>query len=151
MTKKKPNFLVDNESLLQKDQSLMRKDSWLISKDLFSSFRYALQGFMYNLLTQRNFRIHVFVGIFVCIIALWLNLPLYELAILVLTIGLVLILELINTSIETVVDLVIGREFNSLARIAKDSAAAAVLVASICSILIGFFLILPPLFNRINL
>ena len=145
MTKNNPRLLDENENFIQKNKPFMRKDSWLTSKDLFSSFKYAVQGFIYNLLTQRNFKIHLFIGICVCIISLWLNLSFNDLAIIVLTIGLVLILELINTSIVTVVDLAIGREFNSLARIAKDSAAAAVLVASICSILIGSFLILPPL------
>ena len=55
----------------------------------------------------------------------------------------VLVLELINTATEAVVDLAIGRRFHPLARIAKDCAAAAVLVAAISSLVIAVLLLLP--------
>ena len=61
-----------------------------------------------------------------------------------------LVLELLNTAIEAVVDLAIGRRYHPLARIAKDCAAAAVLVAAISSLLIALFLLLPPLLLRLN-
>ena len=63
----------------------------------------------------------------------------------------VLVLELLNTSIEAVVDLAIGRRFHPLARIAKDTAAAAVMVAAISSLLIALLLLLPPLRIRLGL
>ncbi len=121
-----------------------RRDSWLIAKNLSSSFRYAVQGISYAFLSQRNFRIHVLIGCAVSAMGIWLKLPLYNLAILVLTIAAVLVLELINTSIEAVVDLSIGRNFHPLARIAKDCSAAAVLVASFSSLIIAILLLLPP-------
>ncbi len=151
MKEDKTKFSNGIDELSTKEHQLYRKDSWLIAKNLSASFKYAVQGLIYTFSSQRNFRIHILIGILVSFIALWLNLPFTHLAILVLTIGVVLILELLNTSIEAVVDLTIGRRFNTLARTAKDSAAAAVLVASLCSILIGAFLILPPLFIRLSI
>ncbi len=125
------------------------KSSWLVAKDLKTSFIYAFQGLAYSLKTQRNFRIHILMAIIVSILAVWLQLPLYDLAILALTITAVLVLELLNTSIEAVVDLAIGKSFHPLAKIAKDCSAASVLVASICSLVIGLFLLLPPLLSHL--
>jgi hypothetical protein len=73
-----------------------------------------------------------------------------RLAVLVLTVAAVLVLELLNTAIEAVVDLAIGRQFHPLARIAKDCAAAAVLVASLSSLMIALLLLLPPLAARLS-
>ena len=110
-----------------------------------ASFRYAAQGLGYAFLTQRNFRIHVVLGLVVFGLAAWLQLDLIRLAVLVLTVAAVFVLELLNTAMEAVVDLAIGRRYHPLARIAKDCAAAAVLTAAISSLLIALFLILPPL------
>ena len=125
--------------------SFARRSSWRIASDLPASFRYAAQGIAYSIRSQRNFRIHLFLGALVCALAIWSKLSINHFAVLVLTETAVLVLELLNTAIEAVVDLAIGRQFHPLARIAKDCSAAAVLVASISSILIALFLLLPPL------
>ena len=122
-----------------------------MASDLPASFRYAAQGLIYGFRSQRNFRIHVFIGAVVFGLGLWLQLKFIDLAVLVLTVTAVLVLELLNTAIEAVVDLAIGRRFHPLARIAKDCAAAAVLAASISSLLIALLLLLPPLLIRIGL
>ncbi|MFL0768882.1 MAG: diacylglycerol kinase family protein, partial [Prochlorococcus sp.] len=109
-------------------QRAARRGAWRIAGDLPSSFRYAAQGLGYGFISQRNFRIHLCIGSIVFGLGLWLNLRVEQLAILVLTVASVLVLELLNTSIEAVVDLAIGRRFHPLARIAKDCAAAAVMV-----------------------
>ncbi|ABX08132.1 Prokaryotic diacylglycerol kinase [Prochlorococcus marinus str. MIT 9211] len=127
-----------------------KRGSWQIAKDLPSSFKYAAQGIAYSFVSQRNFRIHLVIGSLVSALSIWLKLPFSELAILVLTIMAVLVLELINTSIEAVVDLAIGRRFHPLARIAKDCSAAAVLVASLSSLVIALLLIAPPLLMRLT-
>ena len=90
------------------------------------------------------------IGAVVFSLGLWLQLPALQLAVLVLTVAAVLVLELLNTAIEAVVDLAIGRRFHPLARIAKDCAAAAVLVAAISSMLIALLLVLPPLLERLQ-
>ena len=113
-------------SLSSHQNKMSRRGSWRIASDLPASFRYASQGLVYSFLSQRNFRIHVLIGAVVFGLGLWLQLSINHLAILVLTVAAVLVLELLNTSVEAVVDLAIGRRFHPLARIAKDCAAAGV-------------------------
>jgi diacylglycerol kinase (ATP) len=129
----------------------MRVGAWKIAGDLPSSFRYAAQGLAYGFASQRNFRIHVVMGGIVLSLGLWLGLSPDRLAVLVLTVAAVLVLELLNTATEAVVDLAIGRKFHPLARIAKDCAAAAVLVAALSSLLIALLLLIPPLLQRFGL
>jgi diacylglycerol kinase (ATP) len=128
-----------------------RNSAWKVAGDLPSSFRYAAQGLAYGFVSQRNFRIHVFIGSFAFGLGLWLQLSLDRLALLVLTVTAVLVLELLNTATEAVVDLAIGRKYHPLARIAKDCAAAAVLVAALASMLIAALLLVPPLVARLGL
>ncbi|MEB3104880.1 MAG: diacylglycerol kinase family protein [Cyanobacteriota bacterium] len=128
-----------------------RLGAWTVAGDLPASFRYAAQGLAYGFRSQRNFRIHVITGSLVFALGLWLGLPTEQLAVLVLTVAAVLVLELINTATEAVVDLAIGRQFHPLARIAKDCAAAAVLVAALASLLIAVLLLAPPLLARLGL
>lgn len=127
-----------------------RLGAWTVAGDLPASFRYAAQGLVYSFRSQRNFRIHVITGSVVFALGLWLQLPTAQLAVLVLTVAAVLVLELINTATEAVVDLAIGRQFHPLARIAKDCAAAAVLVAAMASLLIAVLLLAPPLLERLT-
>ncbi|MCT0214179.1 diacylglycerol kinase family protein [Synechococcus sp. CS-1324] len=128
-----------------------RSGAWRVAGDLPLSFRYALQGLAHGFLTQRNFRIHVVVGALTFSLGLWLHLSPDRLAVLVLTVTAVLVLELLNTAIESVVDLAIGRRFHPLARIAKDCAAAAVLVAALASVVIALLLLVPPLLLLLGL
>ncbi len=138
-------------SLSSHGKGAVRQGAWRIASDLPASFRYAFQGLIYGFVSQRNFRIHIFIGAVVFCLGLWLQLSFIHLGVLVLTIAAVLVLELLNTAIEAVVDLAIGRRFHPLARIAKDCAAAAVLVASMSSLLIACLLLLPPFLSRIGL
>ena len=128
-----------------------RLGAWQVAGDLPASFRYAAQGLAYGFRSQRNFRIHVVTGAVTFGLGLWLQLPPGQLAVLVLTVAAVLVLELLNTATEAVVDLAIGRQFHPLARIAKDCAAAAVLVAALASLLVALLLLLPPLLSRLGL
>lgn len=128
----------------------LRVGAWQVARDLPASFRYAAQGLGYSLLTQRNFRIHVTTGVLVFGLALWLQLSMDRLAVLVLTVTAVLVLELLNTAMEAAVDLAVGRRYHPLARIAKDCAAAAVLVAAVASLLIALLLLLPPILSRLS-
>jgi len=146
-----PSADAASEEVAMVPNAMRRRGSWRIAGDLPSSFRYAAQGLGYAFLTQRNFRIHVVTGLVVFGLATWLQLDLIRLAVLVLTVAAVLVLELLNTAMEAVVDLAIGRRYHPLARIAKDCAAAAVLTAAISSLLIALFLLLPPLLLHLGL
>ncbi|MEN9232536.1 MAG: diacylglycerol kinase family protein [Gloeomargarita sp. DG02_1_bins_92] len=117
---------------------------------LAKSFYYAGQGLRYALVSQRNFRIHLVIGMIALIWAAGVHLPLPQTAIIVLTIGLVLALELVNTALEAVVDLAVGQTYHELARIAKDCAAAAVLVTALAAVGVAGLLLVPPSLVRLG-
>ncbi|WP_320663385.1 diacylglycerol kinase family protein [Prochlorococcus sp. MIT 1223] len=129
----------------------LRRSSWRIAKDLPTSFSYALKGIGYALKSQRNFRIQIILGVLTYIVGIFLEINATNLSIITCMVALVLILELINTAIEATVDLAIGRKFHPLARIAKDCAAAAVLIASFGAVLVAFIILLQPLRIRLGL
>jgi diacylglycerol kinase (ATP) len=122
-----------------------RRAAYRVAPTLWSSFRYAAAGLQYAFMTQRNFRIHTVIGTCALSLGIALRLSAVELTVICLTSALVMSLELLNTAIESVVDLTVGRTYHELAKVAKDCAAGAVLVAAIFSILVAVLLLLPPL------
>ncbi|HEY9614050.1 diacylglycerol kinase family protein [Allocoleopsis sp.] len=124
--------------------------AWQIAPTLFISFKYAWTGVRYAFTTQRNFRIHTIMGTLAIGLGVFLQLKAVEIAVISLTSGLVMVMELLNTAIESVVDLTVKQSYHELAKIAKDCAAGAVLVSAIASLLVGVALILPPLLTRIQ-
>jgi len=112
------------------------------------AFKYAFSGLWTVLRTQRNAWIHSIFSLAVIIMAFWLQLPANDWAILILTIALVWGAEIINTSIETIINLA-SPEQHPLAKDGKDLGAAAVLVAAMASVLIGLLILGPPLWNRL--
>ncbi|MBD2112526.1 MULTISPECIES: diacylglycerol kinase [Cyanophyceae] len=134
---------VPEANLSPVDRSL----SWKVATNLLVSFRYAWQGVAYAFRTQRNFRIHVVVGSFAVSLAIALSLAPVELAVIILTCGIVLTMELINTALESVVDLTVEQTYHELAKIAKDCAAAAVLISALISVSVAACLLLPPLWQ----
>ena len=127
-----------------------KRSSWKIAKDLPTSFLYAAKGLRYAFLTQRNFRIHLSFALGAFVLSFFLGLNKSDLAIMALTATSVLVVELLNTAIESVVDLAIGKRFHPLAQIAKDCSAGAVLLASISSVLIAVLLLFPPLLKQLG-
>lgn len=125
--------------------STERELSWQIAGNLFISFKYAWAGVSYAFQTQRNFRIHVSVGVLAIGLAVFLHLQPVEMAVIGLTSGLVLVMELLNTAIESTVDLTVKQSYHELAKIAKDCAAGAVLVSSMVALMVAGALLLPPL------
>src|SRR5690349_24431060 len=91
------------------------------------SFRYAVAGLCYLARTQPNFRVHLAAAVTACGVGIALEISAPEFVALLLAIGLVLVAEAVNTAIEAAVDLA-SPGFHPLARIAKDGAAAAVLI-----------------------
>ncbi len=130
---------------------MKRELSWKVASNLFISFKYAWEGVSYAFRTQRNFRIHTSVGSLAIGLGVFLQVSLVEISIITLTIGAVLAMELLNTAIESLVDLSVEQTYHQLAKIAKDCAAAAVLVSSFAAILIAGCLLLPPLYALIQL
>lgn len=112
------------------------------------SFQYAFEGWWYVLRTQRNAWIHAAVSVAAFFLALWLRLPARDWAVLILTAMVVWIAEFMNTAIEAVVDLK-AQEEHPLAKVAKDVAAAAVLVGALGAVIVGLLIMGPPLLHRL--
>lgn len=120
--------------------------SFFISR--VASFRYAFQGWHHVLRTQQNVWIHSAIAVIVFVLALWLQLPARDWAVLVLTSAMVFAAEFLNTAIEAVVDLA-SPDKHPLAKIGKDVGAASVLVAALAAILIGLLILGPPLWVKL--
>jgi diacylglycerol kinase (ATP) len=134
----------------EKVATIKREFSWQVASNLFVSFKYAWAGLSYALQTQRNFRVHLVIGALAIALGVFLHLPPIETAVIGLTSGLVLALELLNTAIESVVDLTVKQSYHELAKIAKDCAAGAVLVSALTAVLVAGVLLLPPLLALIH-
>lgn len=132
-------------SSVEKVIPLKREMSWQVASNLFVSFKFAWSGITYAFKTQRNFRIHVIIGTLAICLGVFLHLRAVEIAVIGLTSGLVLVMELLNTAIESVVDLAVKQTYHELAKIAKDCAAGAVLVSALAAVLVALVLLLPPL------
>ena len=104
---------------------------------LWAAFDYAFSGILYATRTQRNMRIHLVAASLAIVATLYLRLDRAYVALVVLCIALVIALELVNTAIEAVVDLMTVAH-HPLAKIAKDAAAGAVLVVSMASVIVGY-------------
>jgi diacylglycerol kinase (ATP) len=104
------------------------------------SFQHAYQGIVSAVRTQRNMRLHVFAAVGVLVAGLILGVSELELAVLVLTIVVVFVVEMLNTAMEFVVDLVTTK-YHPLAKLAKDVSAGAVLVSSVGAVLVGLLVL----------
>ena len=122
-----------------------RIESYKTSSNVLKSFKYAFSGISYVLKTSRNFKIQLIFAITSLMIGFLLQISQSNYVILIATIMSVLILEILNTSIESIVDLVVKKEFSSLAKISKDTSAGAVLLASINSVIIAVYIFVPKI------
>ena len=117
-------------------------------KKFFHSFTYPIKGLKYAYRNEQNLAVDLGIALVVIIASFIFRVSLIEAAILALTIGLVIACELINTAIEATVDLV-TEEYHPLAKVAKDTSAAAVFVFAIVAIIIGLIIFLPKIINLI--
>ena len=122
-----------------------RIESYKTSSNVLKSFKYAFSGISYVLKTSRNFKIQLIFAVTSLMIGFLMKISLSNYVILIATIMSVLILEILNTSIESIVDLVVKKKFSSLAKISKDTSAGAVLLASINSVIIAVYIFVPKI------
>ena len=122
-----------------------RIESYKTSSNVLKSFKYAFSGISYVLKTSRNFKIQLIFAVTSLLIGFVMQISQSNYVILIATIMSVLILEILNTSIESIVDLVVKKEFSSLAKISKDTSAGAVLLASINSVIIAVYIFFPKI------
>jgi diacylglycerol kinase len=118
------------------------------NRTLGDSFRCAFAGLGYAVRTQRNLRLHLLTGVAVLGLSAWLRLPAGAAALLILAVALVVLTEVFNTALETVTDLV-SPGFHPLAGLAKNLAAAAVVLAVFFAVAVGLLVLGPPLLGRL--
>ena len=124
--------------------------SAVTSKNRLNSFMFALSGCLYMLRYQKNTRILGLASILVMILALWLQVAATQLAVVLLSASAVWIAEFINAAVEAVVN-VSTADYHPMAKVAKDIAAAAVLIAALWSVPIGVLILGPPLLEKLQL
>ncbi len=114
---------------------------------LLHSFNYAFEGVIHVLRTQRNMRIHFMIAAGVLIAAVITGVQRFELIALLLSIAFVLIAEMINTAVEAAID-VATTSFDPLAKLAKDIAAGAVLIATVNAVVVGYLVFSVRIVNK---
>ncbi len=113
-------------------------------KKFLLSFTYPVKGLKYAYRNEQNLAVDVGISLLVLIAGFIFQLETYEWVIIAMTIGVVIAGELINTAIEAVVDLV-TEEYHPLAKVAKDTSAAAVFILAIMAVVVGIIIFLPKL------
>ncbi len=116
----------------------MKPKTWVQSANV------AIEGIIYAVKTQRHMRYHLISALAALVLGLFLNISRTDFILLCVVIVLVLATEMLNTAIETMVDLISG-EYHPLAKIAKDIAAGVVLVASVAALTLGYLILYPAL------
>ena len=120
------------------------------SNNLISSFKYAMQGILRAFKTERNLKIHAFMMMVVVILGLIFKIAVWEWITCIILFALVIGAELLNTSIEEMVNL-LSPEIRVHAKYAKDIAAGAVLIFAIASAIVGAIIFIPKLLVYFNL
>ena len=115
-------------------------------RKLIKSFGYAFAGLFYSFKFNQNIKIHILAAVFVVLAGLFLKLTRYEMLGVGFLIVLVISAEMINTSIEEVINLLVN-EHRLEAKIAKDVSAGMVLLVAIFAAIVGIFIFLPHIFS----
>lgn len=116
----------------------------------YKSLGYAISGIIQCIQKERNIKIHLVFMFLVIICGFLFQLSITEWLVCILLFGLVISLELVNTAIEAVVDLC-TQEYHPLAKKAKDTAAGAVLISAIASVVIGLIIFVPKILSLVSL
>ena len=119
------------------------------NKHFIASLEFALQGIKTVFSEERNMRTHVLMGFLAIVLGFVVKLSILEWLWLLLVIFLVLVVEIINTIFENVVDMVTDFHFHPIGKKIKDMAAGAVLLTACFSLIVGTFLFLPKIWQII--
>ena len=126
----------------------MEKRKWQ-TENFVKSFKYAVSGVVYGMKTQRNIIIQLCFAVLAIFLGAFLKISKLEWIVIIFTIMFVIFAEMINTAVETVIDL-ITEEYNKKAKIAKDVAAGAVLISAINAICMGLIIYLDKILALIK-
>ena len=135
--------------LEEKTRSKVKRKLRIDRKRLAYSFKYAFQGIKQSYKGEQNLKIHTFIAILVIVFAFFLKISFFEWVIVLVLIGLVLMAEFFNTAIEYTVD-VASPKIHPLAKAAKDTASAGVLVIAIISAIIGLLIFVPKIIEYLG-
>ena len=116
---------------------------------LYKSFGYAFEGIFAGIRGERNMKIHCFAAVCVIVAGVLFHISVTEWCICLVLFGLILSLERVNTAIEAVVDLV-TEDKKPLAKLAKDTAAGAVLIAAVMAAMAGLLIFVPKLVSLLK-
>lgn len=116
---------------------------------IVKSFAFALNGLKICFTAETNFKIHSLFAIIAIVLAIGLHIPTFEWLLIIFCIALVMVIEMINTAIEKLCD-VVQKDFHPAIKKIKDIAAGAVLVTATCSLIVGTVIFLPKIFSFIN-
>ena len=134
---------------IEKTRKKVKHKLKMDNKRLVNSFRYAFEGIKQTYIGEQNLKIHTFVAILVIVFGFFLKISYIEWLVCLVLIGLVLMAEFFNTAIEYVVDLA-SPKIHPLAKAAKDTASAGVLMMAIISALIGGVIFIPKLIDFVG-
>ena len=134
---------------LEKIRRKVKRKLKMDNKRLVNSFKYAFEGIKQTYIGEQNLKIHTFVAILVIVFGFFLKISYIEWLVCLVLIGLVLMAEFFNTAIEYVVDLA-SPKIHPLAKAAKDTASAGVLMMAIISAVIGGVIFIPKLIDFIG-
>lgn len=137
--------MASTEKVRNKVKHKLRLDN----KRLVNSFKYAFEGIAQTYKGEQNLKIHTFIAILVLVFGFFLKINYIEWFVCLILIGLVLMAEFFNTAIEYVVDLA-SPKIHPLAKAAKDTASAGVLMMSIMAAIIGGIIFIPKLIDFIG-
>ena len=118
------------------------------NKKLINSFKFAFKGIGSSIKSERNMKIHITMMLLVIIAGIFFNIAMWEWITCFILFGLVISLEMVNTALEIVVDMV-SPEYNMMAGRAKDIAAGGVLACAIGAAAAGLFIFLPKLLELV--
>lgn len=116
------------------------------NRNIIDSFNNAINGIVFALKTEKNIKFHFLAAVVVLFISLFTKISRLEILILFFTISLVIVTEMINTAIESIVDIATDT-YHPLAKIAKDVAAGAVFIATLNAVVVAYIIF----FEKLNL
>ena len=114
--------------------------------NFFHRIYLALTGIFYAVYHERHLKFHLIFGSILLAPMVWIQVPPIQIVLLIIMIGLLICVELINTSIEFIVDM-ITKEYNPSAKLAKDISSGAVLIIAILTLILGMFIYWASMYN----
>lgn len=124
------------------EQNLRNKSKYKGLKRIWYSTKYSINGLVYAYMNEKSLWIHAILSILAIILGIVLKIKLSQWSMILISLGVILSLELLNTAIEAIVDMV-TLEYHELAKVAKDCGSAATFVASIIGAIIAGVIYIP--------